>query len=539
MRAMTLCYTDAGGSHSFPLEQASTSIGRAPDRDIVIGDPSISRRHALILREGDDYTVEDLNSTHGTFLNGARIRRATLKAEDLLQLGSLHGPRLHFRVDGDAATQVSSRSAMRDLVSSITQNDTATPAPPGLREMERLNWLLRAARRLNEGDAIADILSALVQLTLELTGLERGFVFLQHDHDLRLACGLSADGTVLEEDSTVSRTAMQNAVRSLSRFSVNDTRVDKLAADWPSVMENQIRSIYCIPLRKPVPKLPGTLLGLLYLDSHGVPGELTGVDEELLGTIATEATVLVQNALLAEEEFKARQAKEELAVAATIHRGLMSATLPAVPYAALQAESVPCLAIGGDFYDVAVREDCLCATIADISGKGVSAAIVAATLQGILHSQLLMGRGLDEFATLVNQFLCTRNVGKYATMVVLKLFPDGKVDYINCGHILPYCILGREIRQLEESNLVVGLVAGAHYTAGSCVLRPQERILLVTDGLTEAENPAGEAFGESGMRAIAHYEQLGDILDRVAEFQASNPPQDDCTLLAVQYKAGA
>jgi serine phosphatase RsbU (regulator of sigma subunit) len=280
-------------------------------------------------------------------------------------------------------------------------------------------------------------------------------------------------------------------------------------------------------------------LGLLYLDSQIRPGELSAVDQEVLDTIATEAAALLHNALLAEAEYQARQAREELAIAARIHSNLMSRSLPSVGYAALQARSVPCLAIGGDFYDALVLDDCLCVTIADVSGKGVPAAIVAATLQGIIHAHLLSGQSLPDIGLFLNQFLCTRNVGKYATLVILKLFPDGRVDYLNCGHLQPITILGEEVRRLENANLIVGLVPQATYTSGNHLMRPGERLLLVTDGLTEAEDMAGNSFGDSGLDAALHLQDLDAIIEHVSRFQKPNLPQDDCTLLEIRYTGAA
>jgi serine phosphatase RsbU (regulator of sigma subunit) len=173
--------------------------------------------------------------------------------------------------------------------------------------------------------------------------------------------------------------------------------------------------------------------------------------------------------------------------------------------------------------------------IADVSGKGVPAAIVAATMQGIIHAQLLSGQSLPQIAALLNQFLCTRNVGKYATMVLLKLFADGQVEYMNCGHIQPLLIHAAGARWLEESNLIVGLLAGASYTSARCTLQPGERILLATDGLVEAENSAGDAFGEEQLSQTALQQDMNGILDTVARFQANNEPQDDCTLVEVRY----
>jgi serine phosphatase RsbU (regulator of sigma subunit) len=402
--------------------------------------------------------------------------------------------------------------------------------------MEKLNWLLRAARQLNEGVAIEDILDVLLKLTLQLTGEERGFVFLCDDGQMRFAQGLGEQGKIAEEDSTISRHAMQKAIQSESKFQVSDTMADKGTSEWSSVLENKIRSICCIPLRKRgAANEPARLLGLLYLDSRIRPGHLTQVDHQLLDTIATEAAALVHNALLAEAEQKARVVREELAFAARIHKGLMSDTLPAIPYAALRARSIPCLAIGGDFYDVVALDDCACVTLVDVSGKGVSAAIVAAALQGIIHAQLLAGQSLPQVAAMANRFLCARDVGKYATMVVLRLFPEGRFEYLNCGHINPIAILGDEIRRLEVGNLVVGLLPDAKYSSAFGTLRPGERILLVTDGITEAENPAGELFGDAGLCSFAHLDDVDAILDLVARFQAPNLAQDDITLIDIRY----
>jgi sigma-B regulation protein RsbU (phosphoserine phosphatase) len=535
MVTLSLSYSDADGPHIVDLDRESTSIGRSPGQDIVLSDPSVSRHHAVIRREGDTCTVVDQNSTYGTFLNAVRVERSELKVGDVLQIGSVKGPQLRFHIgQGDDTIVGLLQSPVTELLSSLSK------LQPSAREMEKLNWLLRAARQLNEGGAIEDILSAFLHLTLQLTGLERGFVFLLEEGEMRLAQGLRADGVTLEEDSTVSRRAIHRAMESESQFLISDTSADDHASGWSSVLAHSIRSICCIPLRKRTSaKEPNQLLGLLYLDSHIEWRDLTRVDHELLDTIAAEAAALLHNALLAEADYKARQAREELAVAAKIHSNLMSMTLPSLPYAEVHAKSIPCLAIGGDFYDAVALQDCVCTIVADVSGKGVSAAIVAATLQGIIHSQFLAGQSLPEIAALVNHFLCTRNVGKYATMVMLKLFPDGRVEYMNCGHIPPLAVCGTQIRPLDEGNLIVGLIADASYTSTHYVLQPGERLLVVTDGITEAEDTAGNQFGDSGLHVAAHYDNLDAILDRVANFQAPRLSQDDCTLLELRYTGGA
>jgi len=538
----TLTYTDADGPHCVILEAAATSIGRSPSQNIVLRDAIVSRQHAVVFREGAKCTVVDQNSSHGTFLNGARVQRAVLKPGDLLQLGSLEGPSLRFQSEPAPERPPGKQSILSTgLLSAIIEfPHSDEKRPPAAREMEQLNWLLSAARQLNAGGAIEEILTTLLQLTLQLTGVERGFVFLREGAEMKLARGLDAQGRIVDHDATISHRAIQKALESDAKFSISDTLTDDKASAWASVMAHKIRSIYCIPLRKRDAQVdrPGhsELLGLIYLDSQIVAGSLSEVDHQLLDTIATEAAALVQNALLAESERTSRRAREELALAARIHSGLMSIDVPVIPYAVLQARSVPCYEIGGDFFDAVALEDCLCVAIADVSGKGVPAAIVAATMQGIIHAQLLSGQGLAEIAALLNQFLCTRNVGKYATMVLLKLYPDGRMEYMNCGHIPPLVIDADGVRWLPESNLIVGLLPAAAYASTHCVLHPGERVLLATDGLVEAENSAGDAFGETRLSEIARFGEINAILEGVASFQAPNEAQDDCTLVEVLYR---
>jgi serine phosphatase RsbU (regulator of sigma subunit) len=541
-----LSFTAPDGERTVLLEAESTSLGRSAGNDVVLPEPFASRHHALLLRDGAAYQVVDLSSTHGTFLNGERIdERAVLKAGDVLQLGSLQGTKLLFRLQKSRISAEGKTSRVQEILSGLTvflpaEEEGQPSRKPGARELEQLNFLLSAARALNAGGGIEDILHALLQLTLELTGVERGFVFLMEEGEMRLAQGLRSDGSAVFEDSTISRSAMNRAIASESKFSISDTLADESASGWSSILINKIRSIYCIPLRKRgLGNQPSELLGLLYLDSQIGTGELCAIDHELLDTIAAEAAGLLHNALLAREEHKARQAREELAVAATIHAGLMSIKLPRLPYATLRAKTVPCLAIGGDFYDAIAFEDHVCVAVADVSGKGVSAAIVAATLQGILHAQMMARQSLEEIASVVNQFLCARDIGKYATMVMMKVFADGRVEYVNCGHIQPVALFNGEAVRLPEGDLIVGLIPAATYHLAHYTLRPGERVLLATDGVTEAENPAGEPIGEAGLCALAMLESLDQIVARVAEYHAPNEAQDDCTLLEVRYSGAA
>jgi serine phosphatase RsbU (regulator of sigma subunit) len=531
-----LTYSDGDGAHRFALQSEAVSIGRHSDQDFQLKDTFVSRRHAMIRRVGSGYELEDQQSSQGTYVNGTRVDRAVLRPGDVLQFGSTKAPKVRFRVEGtdEESPPTTLAKDLLTAVSRISSTEAERPAPA--REMEALNFLLNAARKLNAGAARADILQALLQLSVQLTRVERGFVFLREGVEMRLALGLRADGSPLSEHSTVSRRAMKCAIESASPFFVSDTLADLDSAPWDSVQANSIRSIYCIPLRKHTSAgHAAEVLGLLYLDSQMDAAHLTSIDSELLSTIAVEAATLLENALMAEKEMEARHAAEELAVAARIHAGLMSVALPQAPYATVEARTVPCREIGGDFYDAVLLPDSLAVVIADVSGKGVPASIVAATLQGIIHAQMLANQGLTDIAALVNRFLCTRSVGKYATAVLMKLYADGVVEWVNCGHVQPLLISGDSVRALEENNLMVGLIAEATYSAATVRISPGDRILLATDGIIEAENVAEEQFGEDRYVSSAQAEKIDEVLRRVRQFQDQQPLQDDCTLFQVRY----
>jgi serine phosphatase RsbU (regulator of sigma subunit) len=531
----SLQYVDVDGEHSFALRGDSATIGRSPDQNLVLKEAFVSRRHALIMRQNSHFELVDQNSSHGTYLNGERVERAKLKSGDTIQFGSVNAGCFRFVLPESESMSGVRASELLSALSVFAPTDRSVPKPA--RELEKLSFLLNAARQLNSSGAITDVLHALLQLSLELTGTERGFVFLLENGELRHALGLRADGTSVGEDSSVSRRAMQKAVESNSKFSLSDTLADVSAAAWQSVMANSIRSIYCIPLRKHIsPTEPNRLLGMLYLDSQIGNRSLSDIDHQVLDTLASEASTLLHNALLADTEQKARQAEEQLAIAASIHSGLMAVTLPRLDFAEICARSLPCHAIGGDFYDVIVLDNSLCVAIADVSGKGVPASIVAATLQGIIHALMLTGESLPKTADLINRFLCARQVGKYATMVLLKVFPNGLVEYMNCGHVPPLLVSSKGTTiYLEEANLIVGIVQDAEYVSSQFTLHPGDRILLTTDGITETKDGSGQMIGMEGLEDLAPTRSLDEIVGHLQKVQAGGEAQDDWTLLDIRF----
>ena len=154
----------------------------------------------------------------------------------------------------------------------------------------------------------------------------------------------------------------------------------------------------------------------------------------------------------------------------------------------------------------------------------------------MLYSQLIGRRPLAEIADLANRYICGKEIGKYATLAILRLTRDGAMEYINCGHVHPFVCHGVTSSRLTASNLPVGLIESASFESAVTRLTPGTRVLVVTDGATEAEDITGEFFGEERLaESAAQCASLEEIYSQVQAFCGAAPATDDVTILEVKY----
>lgn len=529
---LTMELIDGASRRTITIDRSPFVIGRAAQSDLALPQSYISRNQARIILDGEQVFLEDTSSSHGTFVNGERITRRPLELQDVIRFGSLEGPELRFETaDRQHSTNLTILAQMHELQEQES-------------DLEKLRWFLQAARNLNSAGGVDRVLASLLESTIALAKVERGYVFLANPEGvLELAIGMDADGHVLAETPAISQTVMRQAIEGADQFLVTDTLTAK--GEVPeSILAQNIHKIICIPLRRlrNTPLRPGVehhpnrVFGVLYLESRLRPERDSDVDHELMRTIAREAAALVDNAQLAAMEDQARQHKEELQIAASIQQGLMAMQIPAFPFASVQAKSVACSAVGGDFFDVISGDRTLNVVLVDVSGKGISAAILAATLQGMLHVELQTEQPLEMIASATNRYLCQKNIGKYATMLLLRLHEDGVLEYMNCGHIQPRVCTGAGLSHLETSNLPVGLIDAADYKTGITRLTAGSRVVLVSDGFTEAEDPQGEFFGEERLDSTALCGELEHMMESMTSFCAGQPAGDDCTVVQVTYR---
>lgn len=247
-------------------------------------------------------------------------------------------------------------------------------------------------------------------------------------------------------------------------------------------------------------------------------------------------------------EYYTRQqdlAQRELLLARNIQHGLLPHRLPVGSYFDVHAFTVPSAGVGGDYYDaVALPGSRFGFAVADISGKGLPAAILSASLQGAFAAVAADDLELPETFSRINEFLHARSSDEmYATMFYGILSPNGKLNFVNAGHTHPLVVRGNEkVRRLKISNFPLGLFPGAVFRAAKTHLHPGDLVLLFSDGLTEAQDVMGDLFGEWRLNKVAKecagipaVSAARKILRAVRTFVGSAVPSDDLTLLVLRF----
>src|SRR6266446_7175171 len=253
------------------LNRTPFSVGRKVDKDLVIADPRVSRDHALIVLEDGDFFLLDQGSKHGTFVNGERIQRQKLERNDRLEFGARDSAYVIFHPAQDTT------NTAREFLSQISGIQISQEAT----DLEKLTLFLEAARKLNTIGVLDEILVTMLEVTLRLTRAERGYVFLKDDEGkLRLAAGRNSKGEPLLDDKTISRSILEESMRSNSEFVITDTSQSLDLAGRHSIVAYDLRTVICIPLRKPqiqatrdaqsaVPaEGSAEVMGALYVDSR-------------------------------------------------------------------------------------------------------------------------------------------------------------------------------------------------------------------------------------------------------------------------------
>jgi serine phosphatase RsbU (regulator of sigma subunit) len=304
-----------------------------------------------------------------------------------------------------------------------------------------------------------------------------------------------------------------------------------------------IRSVLAVPLSVNEHEI----FGLIYADSPTYEATFTEEHLNILTTLASVASIRVENARLLEERFKRERMEHELELATEIQQRFQPSAMPSVEGYEFQGISFSCYEIGGDYYDFIPRHDGkMFIALGDVSGKGTAAALLMSSLHAAIHAQAAAKSSLAETVSSVNRYLAENTpTNRFVTLFLAELDPmTGNLRYINAGHNPPLLAQSDgQCRQLASGGFPLGILPMAEYEVGETLLKNGEVLVVYSDGVSEANNLKGDEFGINRLEEVLKRNlkaSASGIRDRVesalSSFTQTAPANDDITLVIVKRR---
>lgn len=294
-------------------------------------------------------------------------------------------------------------------------------------------------------------------------------------------------------------------------------------------------------------QLQGNTKGLILLGKRASESEYSEADIEYIYSVGSLAIVSIENQRLFKEALEKQKLEEDLEIAHDIQKNLLPHKIPQFSNFDVVANTVFSKQVGGDYYDV-IRLDNnnFCIAIADVSGKGVSAALMMANLQAFLKTICKQGMQIDEATSLIND-LITENTteGKFITFFWAIIENDSKqMLYVNAGHNHPLLIRKGKIKKLDKGGIILGVMKTMiPYSSERLQLEKDDVIILFTDGVSEAMNQEGEEFSDESLEKLSlslTKKPAKDISvciqNEVSKFAYGTVQSDDITLMVIKVK---
>jgi sigma-B regulation protein RsbU (phosphoserine phosphatase) len=273
--------------------------------------------------------------------------------------------------------------------------------------------------------------------------------------------------------------------------------------------------------------------------------ELNNENFEYAFFVSKFSSSAVENAFLINKLIESKRMEHELKIARDIQLSLLPQTVPQLDNFEISVIYEPIDEVGGDYYDILKkRKDELPVLIADVEGKGLSAALLAASSQAIFHSlnELYLFEP-GKFMSKANALICDFTRGNRFITLFWMLVNDRErtVTYVNAGHVEPLLISKNSVTPLSKGGFLTGFVDTAQYEKETVSVQPGDIIVAFTDGVPEVENKAGQEFGTGALvqfiRENSHMgatELTASLFDHIREFSQNKKYRDDFTLVLLK-----
>ena len=528
-------------------------LGRHPQCDIVLDQGAISRQHAQISLVDGTYFIEDLKSRNGTLVNGQIIEGAhPLHDGDELKICDMQ---LAFRSEAPAPGKAEKPRGDTDLF-------MVEDAKAGASSSSTVMWKLDMSGSVGSVRVAVNPetkLRALVEITQNLsraTGLDQILpkvldslfnIFSQADRGFVVFC--TPEGRLVpkafkqrkgeEEGARISRTIINEVVKLKQAVLSADAATDSRFELSQSIADFRIRSMMCAPLVTS----DDNVLGVIQIDTLDQRARFTNDDVEVLASVASQAAFAIDNAQLHERQLKQQAVQADLDAARKVQHVLLPSAPPVMEHYQFFDFYEPANQVGGDFYDyISLRDGRMAVVLADVSGKGVAAALVMAKISAEVRYFLASEPTAAEAVEKINESFCRAGwEDRFATFVLALLEPaENRVTVVNAGHMPPLLRLAAgSVKELapEIAGLPLGVAEGIPYESAEVTLAPGEMITLFTDGISEALNPANDLYTLERLQQQLGLEADGAaalgrrILDDVKRHAAGRAQSDDMCLV--------
>jgi sigma-B regulation protein RsbU (phosphoserine phosphatase) len=553
LKEITLRVEPLGGE---PFEHLVTGdelvIGRSSRSGLAIRDPYLSRRQARLSRGEDGWYLEDLGGRNPTLINGVPVTQATrLSVGDLIKMSEtllrvVPGQGAGESGEDQTATARDSGAVYRPasaLIERAQHLDPAEASEAGLRRQSDRFRLMNEVHRVLAGHvSLEEVLKLILDRVFAELVPDEAVIFLKDARgEFYRAATRRMPG--VSGDFLYSRSLVREVTEKQLAALVVDTSRDERFAAAPSIVASGVRSLVAAPLLD-----PDGCPGMIVLSSRANIRQFSEDDMELLVSLASVAALRLRSIALAEDVARRRGLEKELELARAIQMGLLPENLPQPDGYELAGFNVPSRAVSGDLYKAELRrEDRECVVLlADVSGKGLPAALLTASLEALSVGPIEVGLPPDEICAKLSRRLYSRtSAERYATAFVGVLdVASHTLRYANAGHN-PALRVGADgtVTELGATGVPIGLLPVIDYATEEISLGPGDSVVIYTDGITEAANPQGEEYGLGRLQELAlrrrasSAEELIETLEQELEsFVSGVPYADDRTLLVLRRK---
>ena len=518
-------------------------VGRSSKADLVLSDRFLSRQHARFYREGDGWMVEDLGSRNTTLLNGRPLAvPGRVSAGDLVKLSETV-----IAIEGfeTAASRPKGEDSLKSSSSDtiVLRSASELIAAAERESAGRLKLLNEVHRALAAPLSLEELLEAVLDRTFAHLGPEEAVIFLKKPYG-GFERAASRRLPSARGDFFYSRSLESEVADKGQAALVLDAQTDERFAAAESILSSGVRSLIAAPLLDSAGSL-----GMIVLSSRIHVRRFAEEDLELLTALGSVAALRIRNLSLAEEGARRRALEKEMALAREIQLALLPEHLPEIPGYSVFAVNDASRAVSGDFYEFQGPDegDTQVIVIADVAGKGIAASLLAASFDALLMGPIEVGHPPDVICAKISRRLFMKTPPeRYVTAFIAALDPaTNRVSYTNAGHN-PGLLVRADgtVQRLEANGMPLGLFPVVEYERVEITLGPGDLLLLYTDGITEAANPAGDEFGLDRLQAVVrtHAREplvalAGWIETAVEVFADGTPYGDDRTMVMLRREA--